>query len=96
MERQRGVTCPYEVAGHDDVGLGPSEDLRGSLRLGPADVVERGVELALDPPGGVVGGAAVAEQDEPAAQDVFRPAARSASRSVNAMVGQSFQRRSRA
>lgn len=69
--------------------------------LRTTDVVQRGVELPLDDTGEVVRRTAVPEDDQAAgpAQDVpdaGRPTARSTSRSLNGMTGQSFHSRSRA
>ncbi len=95
-ERGGRVDGAGQVAGEQDgrrerLEPGPG---RGGLRA--AEVIQWGVEVALDAAGGVVGGATVAQQDDPTAQDVFRPAERSTSRSVNSITGQSFQSRSRA
>jgi hypothetical protein len=47
-ERERGVPRPGQVAADHDVRPRLAQDRRGGGGLRPADVVERGVELALD------------------------------------------------
>lgn len=102
-ERPGGVPRAGQVAAEQDVRREAGEERRDGRGLGPPDLVERGVELPLDPAVGVVAGAAVAQQDDAAAQGrtaqgatCVRPTARSASRSTNGMTGQSFHSRSRA
>ena len=100
-EHVGGGAGPQQVAAEQQVG-GRGGDVRGGVgRLLAADLVERGVDLALDAPAGVVAGPAVPHEQHPAAlpgqgATVVRPTARSASRSVNGMTGQSFHSRSRA
>ena len=99
-----GVAGPGQVAADDDVRRRLRQHSSRAHRLGAADVVEVDVELALDHAERVVAGAAVPQQDDATrgrdalAQGAtrLRPAARSASRSTNGIVGQSFQSRSRA
>ncbi|MCU1692838.1 MAG: hypothetical protein JWM64_1929 [Frankiales bacterium] len=104
-----GVAGPGEVAADHDGRREGHEQPTGRSGLGPAELVQVDVELTLDAAGGVVTGAPVPQQDDPARSIhrtgrertgqgavAVRLAARSASRSTNGMVGQSFQSRSRA
>ena len=94
------VGGPAQIADEQGSGPGRGDQGRDGVGLGPAVVVERGVDLTLDPAVGVVTGPAVPQDDEPPSsaqgETSVRPAARSRSRSTNGMTGQSFQSRSRA
>jgi hypothetical protein len=74
-DRSRGVPGASQVRADDERGRVRREDRPEGVRLDPAELVEPDVELALDPPVGVVGSPSVSEQDD-AASAQCRPAAR--------------------
>ena len=105
-QRGRGRRRPRQVAAQQDGRAGLREDVARPRRPAAApDLVERGVELALEAAAGVVGGAPVPQQDQPPRRRTRGRRAQGAtwarlaapeSRSTNSMTGQSFHSRSSA